>query len=461
MSIILFDIFPAMGHYNGSLKLYSKLKTAGYIIIYTSTNKFDEYFREKGIDQYQIEPFIFGKHFKDELKEKGFIRFMIENINEIFSKSRENRIEENIGEYDDMICHLKPSLIVLDEHYASKAIIYSKYNIPIISLQTSLVPDYDPEVPPFTSKYIPRRGYWNHVKIKISWYKIFFKLELKLFFNWFLCLGKHTLFYYKLYAKKYNFPYHENILWKRLLGIRFEHIPSVVISPEVYDFPRSRKKNIYYLGNSLLLNPRNVKLEGRLGSVLEKITSEKSSDRRIKLIYCSLGTITRDFIPDCMRFFARLFFACRDLKGIRLIVSTGEYLNISGLPSTPSNVFVFNRVPQDAVLVHCDFVINHGGLNTIFECIMAERPMIVLPLSKFWDQNGNSARVIYHKIGIRGNLKHIKVKGIERILAELIKNEYTLKRNIRELKAKFKDNSEEVLHLLEGILSTEKNADKI
>jgi zeaxanthin glucosyltransferase len=56
-------------------------------------------------------------------------------------------------------------------------------------------------------------------------------------------------------------------------------------------------------------------------------------------------------------------------------------------------------------------VINHGGMNTIYECIMAEKPMIVFPLSLKTDQNGNAARVVFHEIGVRGSHqeKHPKI----------------------------------------------------
>ena len=41
---------------------------------------------------------------------------------------------------------------------------------------------------------------------------------------------------------------------------------------------------------------------------------------------------------------------------------------------------------SQTLLRHCDMVINHGGINTIVECIMAEKPMVVFPLSLQWDQ---------------------------------------------------------------------------
>jgi UDP:flavonoid glycosyltransferase YjiC (YdhE family) len=46
-----------------------------------------------------------------------------------------------------------------------------------------------------------------------------------------------------------------------------------------------------------------------------------------------------------------------------------------------------------------DLMINHGGLNSIYECVHKLVPIICIPLNKKWDLQGNSARVRYFNIG--------------------------------------------------------------
>jgi len=53
---------------------------------------------------------------------------------------------------------------------------------------------------------------------------------------------------------------------------------------------------------------------------------------------------------------------------------------------------------------------------------MLKVPMLVFPLNPNLDQKGNAARVVYRKVGLRGNLNKESPKSIELKIDQLINN---------------------------------------
>lgn len=454
MAVVLFDMFPAHGHYNGSFALAQLLTQSGYSVYYACSADFQQKVHSYNISSFVIDPFIVLP-FKIELKEKGFLRYFIENIAGIFNDKKNKHIEETISHYDKMIGKLKPNLIILDEHYAYKSIFYWKYSIPQVTIQTALSPDYDPYIPPWHSTYVPKISTISRLHINYLWQKHKIKSGIELFLNRLLSLGKHSGKYYSLYAKKYSFPYKQELLKPRALGIRFGHIPSLVVPPEGFDFPRILNINLFNIGPIHVKQSNNQVIEGRLKLIIEETNKEKAINPRARLIYCSLGTVTAEYLKICKRFFKHIGEVCLRNQEWKIVLSVGTFFNISEIPSIPQNLYIFDKVPQLALLEHCDVVINHGGMNTIYECIMAEKPMVVYPLSLKVDQNGNAARVVYHNIGVKGVIRRSTTRSIEILLKQILDREDYYVQHVRELKSKFIDKSSYTLELIDYIIKKE------
>jgi len=93
-------------------------------------------------------------------------------------------------------------------------------------------------------------------------------------------------------------------------------------------------------------------------------------------------------------------------------------------------------------------------MNSITECIFSEVPMLVYPLSFNWDQPGNSARVVYHKLGLRGKINVDSPKTISKKIHLILGNRQIYLDNIRQMKKKFeqRNNSTEVIDIIESII---------
>jgi UDP:flavonoid glycosyltransferase YjiC (YdhE family) len=115
------------------------------------------------------------------------------------------------------------------------------------------------------------------------------------------------------------------------------------------------------------------------------------------------------------------------------LISINNKEIIDAFSNVGENIFILQSVPQLLVLSWTDVFITHGGLNSIKESVYAEVPMLVYPVIPQTDLNGNAARVVYHKLGLNGNLEQDTAEDIQNKIEELLSNsEY--KTNIRKLK---------------------------
>ena len=85
-----------------------------------------------------------------------------------------------------------------------------------------------------------------------------------------------------------------------------------------------------------------------------------------------------------------------------LVLSLSDRAAAAGLGPLPERAHTFPWVPQREVLAHADVAVTHGGIHTLDECVVAGVPMLVY-CGFETDMAGNTARVVYHGIGIAGD----------------------------------------------------------
>lgn len=241
--------------------------------------------------------------------------------------------------------------------------------------------------------------------------------------NWIsilICLGKTD---FNIITKIFkNTPY--TLDTSRCYGIGIQEIPMIATYPKAFDFGSSNR-SVFYFGQLQKVSLGKIddhRLEALLYNLPEK-----------KIIYCSLGTITFQHQKLCHRFFKRIITVAVKNPQWHFLLNVGKYYNINNLPATPKNISVFAQVPQRQILNRVDLMINHGGINSIKECLSANIPMVVYHLTSKFDQPGCAARVAYHKIGIIGNVRKDNAKTINAHINYLIAHLDEYKENIRHL----------------------------
>lgn len=134
-----------------------------------------------------------------------------------------------------------------------------------------------------------------------------------------------------------------------------------------------------------------------------------------RLIYMSLGTVNnaeRAVFQACIDAFA----GSDDF----VIISTGKGVSPAAFGNLPSNVAIYDWVPQIAVLQRAALFISHGGLNSIHDSLYLGVPLLLVPQQV--EQTINALRVVELGAGIMLKKRAIQAQTIRvqasRLLAD-------------------------------------------
>lgn len=458
MPLIIYDIFPSQGHYNCSLKSAMLLRNAGYDISYIGPEEYRFRVEKYGFNFLTYPYFLVPQL----LSMKGRWNFM-EGLYLWFNKRRINEARINYKKFKTFINNLNPDLVILDEHFSPKALLYKSLKINIVFIQTMPDPEKQPGLPPFTSFLVPGKSASVRLHCEFLWMvknisQFLRYVKRKVFF-----LNQDIQSIYETIADGEKLHKFSILKFNRSFGIGIKGIPRIMLSPADFEFTiENHKSGCYQIGPLVDIHRTKSFDIPKYSALMSKINYYKRNLNGF-VIYCSFGTQTLLKQKKTEQFFINLLkVAALNIRDL-FILSTGEFININKLPSHSENVFVFKCVPQAELLTNIDIMISHGGLNSITECIFCEVPVLVYPLSNHWDQPGNSARVVYHKIGLRGKLNKYDVKNIAKNLHQLKTHYDTYKKNIIRMKSKFqvKNESKEIINIINQLIKSPGHVKKI
>lgn len=447
---VIFDIFPSVGHQQATYKLAKLLQERGDKVIYIGEYKYFVNLPDQ-FERHYIQPHFFSFI---EKREKNFLKNIKIALDEKKTHKNYKFNREVLRKYDELFKEIKPDVILLDHHYIQKAILYYSYKIPVISIQTAPASNMGINIPPFNSSYIPSNNITSKLYTKYLWTKYLLLKRIRNILNHIIFIGEDHLSEVKKLAKETGFPLKKQIDFNHYKGygeFGLKNIPQLLLSPRDFDFPHELKKNQYAIGPLFYVNKEEI-VDNRYLKVLENLLMEKKIIDTY-IIYCSLGTLNDFNLKNSVKIFQRVIEIAKKNDDFRFILSIGDMLDPVFLLPTPDNVFLFKSLPQKHLLTYCDMMIAHGGQNSITECIMNEVPILIYPFFKASDLQGNSARVVFHGIGNRGDInKDTLVKTETKIKDVLFNSEYRV--NIHKMKLKFieKDNSKEAINIIQSIV---------
>jgi len=218
-------------------------------------------------------------------------------------------------------------------------------------------------------------------------------------------------------------------------------LPELVLAPHELEFSADIKlKNQTYLGLCLIENRIDTEVDTNFDLLFNDLIKSIKKEGK-KIIYCAFGSFFTGINEhkDIAVFCLALFGAFHNYDNIHFILSINNEIRdaIKKIVPFPLNFSYFSKVRQLEVLKHSDLFITHGGLGSLKEAIYYSVPILVYPLDKKWDQIGNGQKVIYHKIGLVGNIKKEEPKTIEIKVYKLL-NDNSFKINIANLSEKIK-----------------------
>ncbi|MCC5936873.1 MAG: hypothetical protein JJU34_06295 [Lunatimonas sp.] len=326
-----------------------------------------------------------------------------------------------------------PKLVILDASFIYYSVHLLESKIPIITVSTKVCQNKAPGIPPFQSSYIPGKiPLFTNLLVEGLWIIHLIKKKWKDHRD---NVSPERLSWYHMarrYMKQLN--RHPKFVTKRSSHFGWKDIPELILSPRHFDFPRPFPSNQIHIGPVVDTERREDQSE------IDKV-SEVLSTEGIK-VYCAMGSYDTEFRNDRIKFFVSLINIFLLRRNWQLILSTGRDIDPSGFRPVPDNVHLFQSVPQLHLIKNVDLMINHGGMQSITECILLETPMLVFPLNPNLDQPGNAARVVYHRLGMRGKLKKDTAKQIENKVDELLTNRSFYVKNIQRLKQQMLDSGD-------------------
>ncbi|AWW31655.1 hypothetical protein DN752_16820 [Echinicola strongylocentroti] len=442
---VLLDPFPAMGHVNAFLNLAEWLRRQGFSPVFLISYEYEEKVRQAGFDYYVVTPILLIPA-KYEIKQEGVFRFFLDNLykgREYSGKAFREKAEDT---YAKVFRVEDCKLVLLDIHYKAKALFYHFKGIEVIQISTAMLPFRHLGSPPFQSSFVPYLGWFSALRVSVLWAMNRVKRDFRNSIDYILSLGQTDLnIMLKTYAqRKYTFERN------RALGWGISGVPTVATYPKAFDLVDfSKRGDVFYLDE--LPCPAGMGLgDPRLVSI---VTLKKIEGKC--LVYCSLGTVTKEFQRDCERFFNKVLDVAKAKTKLHFILNIGQHFDVHKLDDLPDNVSVFDRVEQHRLLKEVDVMINHGGINSIKECIVNEVPMLVYPLSPYWDQPGCAARVVKCGLGLKGNIRKDSSRQLLGKLDTLFRNLHLYRSNIRTFLGQVDQDKSESVNRLIDLLNDE------
>jgi UDP:flavonoid glycosyltransferase YjiC (YdhE family) len=116
--------------------------------------------------------------------------------------------------------------------------------------------------------------------------------------------------------------------------------------------------------------------------------------RELPIVYITLGTVYNHELGV----FRALLDGLRD-EALSIVVTVGNQNDPAELGLQPSNVHVYQYIPQELLLPHCAAVATHGGAGSTLGALAFGLPLLVVPQGA--DQFYNADRVVAAGAGVQ------------------------------------------------------------
>lgn len=387
---------------NSSFEVVSRLQKAGYRVTYASA-LFDlsQTVTNQGFTYQKIPTFSIQWEQPNEQEFKGLWGKVRKQLIKLTKASQRHQIlldRLKMDEFIAIVKNLNPDLILCDQDMPMHIMALVSQGMPIALLSAWFSTWKRPGLPHISLDVIPGFGWRGHpLGIEWDWLRIRLRRWLSLQIKRPLIMGpnSYSILYY--YAQQLKFPYKQEAQLYEWLPLSFRSLPVLSMTAWEMEFPHLPRPGMFYIGPMVYSQLKETSLEPEIMEQLQDIFSNREKTGR-PLIYCSVSTMN----AGDQEFLKRLTEAVARKPEWNLILSLGGKLEPDFLAPLPANIHSFSWVPQLEVLKHADCSINHGGINTINECIHFQVPMVVYS-GKQHDQNGCAARVAYHGLGLMGD----------------------------------------------------------
>lgn len=441
---ILILLFHEMSAVNASLRLARQLQEQGYRVVYAGDSLYEKYVLIHHFEYRVLKVEMFYNHeiFK-AFRQKGL-------PGKILGHPRmENRQAEHmLTELGKWLDHDPPDIVLLEQFMWFFSIPFLQRKIPIIGLNNCLAAAFRLNkgiIPPVFSGIIPgaRPDIFSRIRHLTAWLKIYCEIFYDDTINYlvlrFGLQGMPALTYYKAMdlVKKSG---------GKILSGEYGHrlqVPELVFCTREFDFPTApRGETRDYVG--ACVETKRVELLFDWGKI----------DKTKPLVYFSIGT-HYDLVKYRYRrnLFRSVIEALRQRPHLQLLMHIAQDSVAAQLkPLLPANVLIEKWLPQLKILEKASVFISHGGLSSMRETLYSGVPVIVFPCFK--DQPGDAARIVFHNLGLRGNIKKVNPGIVGNLIDRLMKDD-SIRQSVKQMQEVFRkqETCQQGVDFIENILN--------
>jgi zeaxanthin glucosyltransferase len=283
------------------------------------------------------------------------------------------------------------SFVIVDPFLLAYYPLFKRRGIKTVVLSTKPLPIRDPAVPPYDSWLIPSDSLASRVRIAAAWelrhlhdlrYRAVRVLARIARLHTYDSVLRET-------ARRSHFPLRRELVRRWIQpDLHFRSVHEWALWTADTELPRHNRlpANVRYVGPSVDLERRQHQFPFEC-------------EPGARLIYVAVGTV-RFRWKDNVPFLRKVIEAFADVRDVLVVISTGDERATKALGATPRHIRLFDFLPQLDILNAASLVITHAGAGTYRECVEKCVPMLAYPRNH--DQLGNTARVHFHGIGLRG-----------------------------------------------------------
>lgn len=443
--LILIFVNQELSQYHATFTLARELIKRGHRVVYIGNYEWAGYVKSQGFEYKLLE---LDKDFLEDMKnrhEKEILK--AGKLKRLRLRIRmQNQMEKQIIEHQfdilgKWLATNTPDLALIGQGWATHfSILLLKKHIPILGLDTNLATSFRLKTPPTFSGIIPKSKIeWiGYIRIFLAWSHIYGKHFLFEFLRFARLLYGFGIFSYK---KAYSISkdikkYGGKIQWWEYGTCRLK-VPGIVLCPLEFDFPSvTETSKRFYAGTGVCAKRLQMPLDWR------------AVDKTKPLIYCSIGSHP-NYSKERVRLFRAVIESLKARPHLQGIIQVWHKEDIDSLNSLPGNVNIVASAPQVEVLMRAHLFITHGGLSSIRESVFYGVPMIAFPWGV--DQPGNSARVVYHHLGLRGDIRKVTGENLGGLIDKIF-NDSSYRQSVKQMQKIFKEqeNCEKGIDLIES-----------
>jgi len=392
-------MLPEIGAFNATFKFAKGLARQGHQVTYLGPPEFAAHVARQGLQYFPLEvP-------KSKTEEQARTSFWLSRIIEHYRFAERFKHAVDAG-FEIAFRTIDPDIVVLDPLVSRYAAPICKLGLPIVGVNTTLASTFSWLRPPVFSGIIPcpQEAIRDRVKSLSAWLriKVSMGIALPLLDRGLGIIALGPARARQLDSKRALEDVGAKLAWGEY-GWRLV-APELVLSPKAFDFPRCQQPSRHYIGAC-------VDRERDDGEF-----NWKSIKPQEPLIYCSLGTYSHAY-PFSKKLFKAVAEAISQQSKWQVIIQVGDVAAPEEFGPLPDHVLVVKTTPQLMILARAKIFITHGGFSSVREACLLGVPMIVFPC--WLDQPGNAARVVYHRIGVRADIKSVDAGKILRLIDEV------------------------------------------